>query len=264
VLQTAARSQQLCLEQSGWSNPREWQCRPFSSIVECPRWHLPQNVSGRTNGVRSVSFSRMALLASGSRCPPAALGLAARNLLKARDTQVGSGQWHFIRMVKWLQVAVVIKPCGSGMCEMVSAAKHCRDMSLVCSLSFSPNGQMLSGSSDQTVRLGCARWHLPQNLTGHTGGVWAVAFAQMDTPLRVAAVIKPCGYGMCKMAPPEPPKDIRVGFWQSRLAQMDTPLRVAAMIKPCGYGMCKTERAGNVTPVGLRSVAFSLMVVSSQ
>jgi len=43
----------------------------------------------------------------------------------------------------------------------------------------------------------------------------------MDTPLRVAAVIKPCGSGMCKIAPAQNLTRTYLGL-QSRLAQMDT------------------------------------------
>jgi len=80
-------------------------------------------------------------------------------------------------------VPVEIKPCSSGMCEMVSAAKHCRDIRVWFARSVSAPMDVSSGSSDQTVRL------------------WDVQIAPAS----------------------EPYKDIRVGFGQSRLAQMDTP-----------------------------------------
>jgi len=97
-------------------------------------------------------------MASGGRCPPAALGLAARNLLQSFGTHkldLGSGipkwsngckwqQWQTVRLwdvqmvsaaniagtyefgllaqfqPQWthLQVAAVIKPCGSRICKM--------------------------------------------------------------------------------------------------------------------------------------------------
>jgi len=96
---------------------------------------------GRTNGFVQSALVRW--LHAGqwqSRCPPAALGLAARNLFKALP---GHTSWiwavHFIRMVKWLRVAAVIKPCGSGMCDGISAAKHCRDIRVWFARQFQPH-----------------------------------------------------------------------------------------------------------------------------
>jgi len=147
--------------------------------------------------------------------------------------------WHFIQMVKWLRVAAVIKPCSSGMCEMVSAAKHCRTSEFGRSVSAPMD---TPGSSDQTVRL----WDMQDGSSSEPQGHIRVGFGQSsrlprhtlasgssDQTVRLWDVQD----GSCLKIL----QDIRVGFGQSRLADGHTT--VAAMIKPCGYGMCKTERA---------------------
>jgi len=118
----------------------------------------------------------------------------------------------------------VIKPCGSGMCEMVSAAKHCRDIRVWFARSVSAQWtHVASGSSDQTVRSGMCKMAPVRTYRTYGWGLGS-RVAQMDTPLRVAAVIKPCGSGMCKMAPASNLTGHTSWVGQSRLA-MDTPLR---------------------------------------
>jgi len=102
----------------------------------CPRWHLPQNVSGRTRG-RSVSFSPDgSMLAEWSRCPRAALGLAARNLLQSfartHKLDLGSGISSESNGSEWQH-----ETSAAMGCEMAPAAKHCRDIRvwLTCSVS---------------------------------------------------------------------------------------------------------------------------------
>jgi len=92
--------------------------------------------------------------------------------------------------------------------------------SWIWAVAFHPNGQMVaSGSGDQTVQLWDVRDGICcQTLQGHTSLVCSLSFSPNGQMLAVAAVIKPCGSGMCKIAPAsEPYKDIRVGFGQSRL-----------------------------------------------
>jgi len=135
------QGQQLCLGSclhefnSGWSNLAS-SSEDLSSLVGCPNGTCLKTFQGRTNGVH-VSFSRMAPF-SQWRCDALVrLWDWQQETCSCRNTQIGSGQWHFTRMVKWLRVAVKIKPCG-GMCRAAPAAKHCRDTRVGFARQFQP------------------------------------------------------------------------------------------------------------------------------
>jgi len=200
VLQTAARSQQLCLKLLliRLVKPSRWR-QNRSARYGMSRWHLPQNVSGTNQwGSFSQLWSDGSMLASG-------------------------GHDALLRLWDWQQ-----ETCSKALPGHTSWI-----------WAFHPNGQMVASGSDQTVRL----WDVQMVSAKHCRDirVWFArsVSAPMDTPLQVAAVIKPCGSGICKMACLRTLQDIRVGFGQSRLADGHT-LAVAAVIKPCGYGMCRS------------------------
>jgi len=112
--------------------------------VECPRWHLPQNVSGTNQGVRSVSFSPMA------PCQP---------------------------------VAVTMPSCGSGIGE-----RQAKDTQVDLGSGISSNGQMVaSGSGSNRAALGCARWYLLPNIAGQSL-VCSLSFSPNGHTLQVAVI----------------------------------------------------------------------------
>jgi len=125
----------------------------FSSIVDVQGGTCLKTFQGRTNGVRSVSFSPMAHT-GGSH---ALLRLWDWQQETCSKALPGHTSWiwavAFHQWVKWLQVAAVIKPCSSGCARWYLLPNIAGTYEFGLLAQFQPNGHCSSGSSDQTVRL---------------------------------------------------------------------------------------------------------------
>jgi len=143
--------------------------------------------------------------------PSCGSGIGSKLAPKLCQDKVGSGQWHFIQMVKWSSGSSdqtvrlwdvsaqtlqghefgllpsfspmeccsgsMIKP-RSGICKMAPASEPTRTYGWGWAVAFSPDGHTpLSGSSDQTVRLWDVQDGSASEPTRTYELVWAVAFS---------------------------------------------------------------------------------------
>jgi len=133
--------------------------------------------------------------------PSCGSGIGSKLLQALPGHTSGSGQWHFL---EWSNGGgVKIKPAwdvGCSTCCQNIAGTH--ELGLLRQFQPQWTKMLASGSHDGQCGYGM-RENLPQNPHAYRFG--RSPLAPMDTPLRVAAVIKPCGWdvrnGICLKNP---------------------------------------------------------------